>query len=142
MINGNMFNLIGVDPFDFGETNFANGFCNLGKELNRLFGSVAKEEKGYRSPCFQADRTDKMDTFYLELPGCKKEDIKVTVSGECALMVEAKRTVGKKEVKFKTELYSEKDVDNAKLSYADGLLTITVEPKAKVEPEVKVLQIQ
>ena len=142
MINGNMFNLIGIDPFDFGETNFANGFCNLGKEMNRLLGSVTNYEKGYRQPCYSADRTETQDTFYVELPGCKKEDIKVTVSGDNALMVEAKRTGGKKEFTYKTEIFSDKDVDNAELSYVDGILTVTVTPRAKVEPEVKMLQIK
>lgn len=138
-----VFNIFGVDPFDFGESNVANGFCNFGKELQNMMKSLdCKTESKYRTPNLRAEREEKADTFYVELPGVKKEDIKVTVSGEYTLLLEAKRTVGKKETQFRTELASEKDIDNAKLTYADGLLTVTIEPKPKVEPEVKQLQIQ
>jgi HSP20 family molecular chaperone IbpA len=136
-------NLFGVDPFDFGESNVANGFCNIGNELHNAMKSLERCCDGkYRSPNMRAERDDKLDTFYVELPGVKKEDIKVTVSGEYTLLLEAKRTVGKKETQFRAELASEKDIDNAKLTYADGLLTVTIEPKPKAEPEVKQLTIQ
>jgi len=132
MINGNMFNLFGFDPFDFG------------KEFNRVCNAIGCDTKSnaYRTPNVRAERNEKEDTFYIELPGCKKEDIQVTVADDYTLLVEAKRTVGKKETQFKEALGSDKDIDNAKLSYADGLLTVVVEAKPKVEQQQKVLQIQ
>lgn len=137
-----VFNILGVDPFDFGESNVANGFCNLGNEIQSMMKSLEGGTSKYRTPNLRAERDEKADTFYVELPGVKKEDIKVTVSGEYTLLLEAKRKVGKTETQFRTELASEKDIGNAKLTYADGLLTVTVEPKPKAEPEVKQLQIQ
>lgn len=137
-----VFNILGVDPFDFGESNVANGFCNLGNEIQSMMKSLEGGTSKYRTPNMRAERDEKADTFYVELPGVKKEDIKVTVSGEYTLLLEAKRKVGKTETQFRTELASEKDIGNAKLTYADGLLTVTVEPKPKAEPEVKQLQIQ
>ena len=136
-------NFFGADPFDFGESNVANGFCNFGKELQNMMKSLeCRADSKYRTPNLRAERDDKLDTFYVELPGVKKEDIKVTVAGEYTLQLEAKRKVGKTETQFRTELVSDKDIDNAKLTYVDGLLTVTVEPKPKAEPEVKQLQIQ
>ena len=136
-------NFFGMDPFDFGESNVSNGFCELGKDLQSMMKSMeCKADSKYRTPNLRAERGEKLDTFYVELPGVKKEDIKVTVSGEYTLLLEAKRKVGKTETQFRTELASEKDIGNAKLTYADGLLTVTVEPKPKAEPEVKQLQIQ
>ena len=137
-----VFNFLGVDPFDFGESNVANGFCNLGNEIQSMMKSLEGGTSKYRTPNIRAERDEKADTFYVELPGVKKEDVKVTVSGEYTLLLEAKRKVGKTETQFRTELDSEKDIGNAKLTYADGLLTVTVEPKPKAEPEVKQLQIQ
>lgn len=137
-----VFNILGVDPFDFGESNVANGFCNLGNEIQSMMKTLEGGTSKYRTPNLRAERDEKADTFYVELPGVKKEDIKVTVSGEYTLLLEAKRKVGKTETQFRTELASEKDIGNAKLTYADGLLTVTVEPKPKAEPEVKQLQIQ
>ncbi len=137
-----VFNILGVDPFDFGESNVANGFCNLGNEIQSMMKTLEGGTSKYRTPNMRAERDEKADTFYVELPGVKKEDIKVTVSGEYTLLLEAKRKVGKTETQFRTELASEKDIGNATLTYADGLLTVTVEPKPKAEPEVKQLQIQ
>lgn len=137
-----VFNILGVDPFDFGESNVANGFCNLGNEIQSMMQSLEGGTSKYRTPNLRAERDEKADTFYVELPGVKKEDIKVTVSGEYTLLLEAKRKVGKTETQFRTELASEKDIANAKLTYADGLLTVIVEPKPVVEPERKTLNIQ
>lgn len=93
-------------------------------------------------PLVRAYRTDKLDTFYVEMPGCKKEDITVTVADEYHLLIEGKRKIGEKEYKFETDLASDKDIAKAKVAYADGMLTVTVEPKPVVEPERKTLSIQ
>ena len=137
-----VFNFLGVDPFDFGESNVANGFCNLGNEIQSMMKSLEGGTGKYRTPNIRAERDEKADTFYVELPGVKKEDIKVVVSGEYTLALLAKRTVGKTETTFRTELASDKDINNAKLTYEDGLLTITVAPKPKAASDVKQLQIQ
>ena len=140
-----VFNIFGVDPFDFGESNVANGFCNLGNELQNMVKAMTCEDdqKSHaRRPNFRAEHTDEADTFYVELPGVKKEDISVVVSGEYTLALVAQRKVGKTETTFRTELASDKDINNAKLKYEDGLLTITVAPKPKAVSDVKQLQIQ
>lgn len=140
-----VFNIFGIDPFDYGESNVANGFCHLGNDLRKIVKAMTSEDDqkpNARCPNLRVERTDEADTFYVELPGVKKEDISVTVSGEYTLSLVAKRKVGKTETTFRTELASDKDIGNAKLKYADGLLTVTVVPKPKAEPEVKQLQIQ
>lgn len=136
-----VFNIFGVDPFDFGESNVANGFCQLANAVNKML-EEPKESAKYRTPNARVERDDKLDTFYVELPGVKKEDIDITITGEYSFTIVAKRTVGKTETTFRIELGSEKDIDHATLEYADGLLTVKVEPKKKEEPEVKKLQIQ
>ena len=103
-----VFNILGVDPFDFGESNVANGFCNLGNEIQSMMKSLEGGTSKYRTPNLRAERDEKANTFYVELPGVKKEDIKVTVSGEYTLLLEAKRKVGKTETQFRTELACER----------------------------------
>lgn len=136
-----VFNILGLDPFDFGESNVSNGFCQLSNTIKQAMDDLNDSAK-YRSPNVRAECTDTLDTFYVELPGVKKEDIDITVTGDCYLTVVAKRVVGKTESTFRSFLHSTKDINNAHVGYADGLLTVTIEPRKKVEPEVKKLQIQ
>ena len=134
-----LFNFFGLDPFDFGETNLANGFCNMNKELSNMARAFRRTAN---SPNVYHVRDDKKEVFYVELPGCKKEDIKVTVDAEDSVLLTATRKIGEKESKFETTLYSDMDIENAQLAYADGLLTITAMPKKVAEPERKVLELK
>ena len=136
-------NLFGVDPFDHGESNVANGFTQLVNDLSALMNTPMQNADAlkFRNPNCRAERTPEVDTFWLELPGCKKEDLDITYEDDVITVV-AKRVVGKKETTFKTPIVTDKDVANAKLDYADGLLTITVYPKAKKEPEVRKLEVR
>lgn len=138
-------NLFGVDPFDHGESNVANGFAPLVNYLSVLADMDVPPQNAdapkFRRPNGRAERTPEVDTFWLELPGCKKDDIDITYE-EDEITVVAKRVVGKKETTFKTPIITDKDVAHAKLDYADGLLTITVYPKAKKEPEARKLEIR
>jgi HSP20 family molecular chaperone IbpA len=137
------FNLFGVDPFDHGESNVANGFTQLVNDLSSMIDTPTPNADAlkFRRPNGRAERTPEVDTFWLELPGCKKEDLDITYEGDVITVV-AKRVVGQKETTFKTPIVTDKDVANAKLNYEDGLLTITVYPKAKKEPEVKKLEVR
>ncbi len=86
--------------------------------------------------------------YYLkaDLPGMKKEEIKVTVDGNLVTIVA--ETKAEKEEKGKTSLYTERtygrqvrsftvrhDVDEAKAeaTYKDGVLELTL-PKKEVAP--------
>lgn len=136
-------NLFGVDPFDHGESNVVNGFTQLVNDLSAMMDTPMQNADAlkFRRPNGRAERTPELDTFWLELPGCKKEDLDITYEQDVITVV-AKRVVGKKETTFKTPIVTDKDVANAKLEYADGLLTIKVYPKAKQEPEARKLEIR
>ena len=128
-----VFNLIGNGALDLFDDNFVKNIENTFKRWN---------DSNAQSPLVRAFRNDKEDVFYVEMPGCKKEDITVTIVDEYHLLIEGKRKIGEKEYKFETDLASDKDIANAKVAYADGMLTVTVEPKPVVEPERKTLSIQ
>lgn len=81
------------------------------------------------------------DTVVIDLPGCKKEDLDVNVIGKY-VKVEGKRTVNGQEVKYSTYFSTKNDLGNAKLAYADGVLTVTIPAFKKQEPEVKKLTIE
>lgn len=136
MINGffpaSALNIFQVPSMESGLSNFVDEIAKMANELTSL---NQKDNEKYRSPNTRAERTDKLDTFWLELPGCKKEDVSVTVDDENVLMVVAKRTVGNRQTTFKTPIVSYKDIENAELTYEDGLLTIKVAPKPQPAPQ-------
>ena len=107
---------------------------------------------------FRTDVTDTGDAYKLEaeLPGFKKEDIKIDVEDDC-LTISAERKVDedKKDEKnnsVKRERYygsysrsfnvSEIDVEGIKAAYENGVLTLTMPKKAPVKPESKHLEIE
>lgn len=132
-------------------SNFMKSFygLDLSNILDECFTALADGSVQYnpnasktRNPSVKAVRTEKVDTFYVELPGVKREDIQAIPTGEYKIVITAKRNIDDYNTSFATELVSDKDIDHAVLTYADGLLTVKIEPKPVVEPETRKLNIQ
>lgn len=107
---------------------------------------------------FRTDVTDTGDAYKLEaeLPGFKKEDIKIDVENDC-LTISAERKVDedKKDEKnnfVKRERYygsysrsfdvSGINIDGIEASYTDGVLTLTMPKKAAEVPASRRLEIK
>ena len=107
---------------------------------------------------FRTDVTDTGDAYKLEaeLPGFKKEDIKIDVENDC-LTISAERKVDedKKDEKnnfVKRERYygsysrsfdvSGINIDGIEASYTDGVLTLTMPKKASEVPASRRLEIK
>lgn len=74
--------------------------------------------------------------LYVELPGCKKDDIEVTVNPDNMVVVKAKRDIAGRKDSYRIEFTPEKgavDPDQMKLTFVDGLLTIPVKEKKQQE---------
>ena len=111
------------------------------------------------TPAVSAFRTDVLDTgdaFKLEaeLPGFKKEDIKIDIENDC-LTISAVRNADTKEEKdnyVKRERFygaftrsfdvSGINVDAIEASYTDGVLTVTLPKKAAEVPASRRLEIK
>ena len=120
-------------------------------EMDRRFMNAA--------PSVSAFRTDVLDTgdaFKLEseLPGFKKEDIKIDIENDC-LTISAERKADNKEEKdnyVKRERYygsfsrsfdvSGINVDAIEAAYNDGVLTVTLPKKAAEIPASRRLEIK
>ena len=144
-----MFELI---PFDRHTRNLANfdPFRML-NEMDRHFMTNV--------PAVSAFRTDVMDTgdaFKLEaeLPGFKKEDIKIDIENDC-LTISAERSSDNKEEKgsyVKRERFygsfsrsfdvSGINVDAIEAAYTDGVLTVTLPKKTAEIPASRRLEIK
>ena len=105
---------------------------------------------------FRTDVTDTGDAFVLdaELPGFKKEDIKIDIENDC-LTISAERKVENKDEKdnyIKRErLYgsfsrsfdvSGINVDGIEAAYNDGVLAVTLPKKAAEIPASRRLEIK
>ena len=144
-----MFELI---PFDRRTRNMTSfDPFRMFDEMDRRFFTGA--------PAVSAFRTDVLDTgdaFKLEaeLPGFKKEDIKIDIENDC-LTISAVRNADNKEEKdnyVKRERFygsftrsfdvSGVNVDAIEAAYTDGVLTVTLPKKAAEVPASRRLEIK
>ena len=120
-------------------------------EMDRRFMNAAPSVSAFRT-----DVIDTGDAFKLEseLPGFKKEDIKIDIENDC-LTISAERKADNKEEKdnyVKRERYygsfsrsfdvSGINVDAIEAAYNDGVLTVTLPKKAAEIPASRRLEIK
>jgi HSP20 family protein len=107
---------------------------------------------------FRTDVTDTGDAFKLEaeLPGFKKEDIKIDIENDC-LTISAERKINNDEEDKKQNFVKRErfygsfsrsfdvtgiDTDAIDASYTDGVLTLTLPKKKEVIPASRRLEIK
>ena len=105
---------------------------------------------------FRTDVTDTGDAFVLdaELPGFKKEDIKIDVENDC-LTISAERKLDEEEKQknfIKRERFygsysrsfdvSGVNVDGIEAEYSDGVLKLTMPKKVETGPPTRRLEIK
>ena len=120
-------------------------------EMDRRFMNAAPSVSAFRT-----DVIDTGDAFKLEseLPGFKKEDIKIDIENDC-MTISAERKTDNKEEKdnyVKRERYygsfsrsfdvSGINVDGIEAAYNDGVLTVTLPKKAAEIPASRRLEIK
>ena len=122
-------------------------------EMERAFFGNGQQPSVYS---FRTDVSDTGDAYKLEaeLPGFKKEDIKIDIENDC-LTISAERHENKDENKpnfVKRERFygsysrsfdvSGIDVDKISAGYTDGVLTLELPKKVETAPASRRLEIQ
>lgn len=145
-----MFELI---PFDRHNRNVSvyDPFRALDELERSFFGNTGSMVSGFRT-----DVTDTGDAFKLEaeLPGFKKEDIKIDVENDC-LTISAERKLDNSENKHnfvKRERFygsysrsfdvSGINVDGIEAAYTDGVLSLVMPKKVETVPASRRLEIK
>ena len=120
-------------------------------EMDRRFFTNAPAVSAFRT-----DVVDSGDAFKLEaeLPGFKKEDIKIDIENDC-LTITAERKVDEEEKKknfIKRERFygsysrsfdvSGVNVDEIQAEYTDGMLKLTMPKKVETVPPTRRLEIK
>ena len=144
-----MFELIPFDRHTRNMTSF-DPFRMLDEMDRRFFTNVPTVSS------FRTDVIDTGDAFKLEaeLPGFKKEDIKIDIENDC-LTISAER---KSETKDEKDSYVKRErvygsfsrsfdvsginVDGIEAAYTDGVLTVTLPKKAAEVPASRRLEIK
>ncbi|HOK22457.1 MAG TPA: Hsp20/alpha crystallin family protein [Candidatus Hydrothermia bacterium] len=134
---------------------------SLRDEIDRLFDSFFGRQtsmgprEGFWVPPIDVEETDNEYIIKAELPGVKKNDVKIsatedtlTISGERKIEREEKgKTYHKIEmnygqfersIKFPTEVIA----DKAKATYKDGILTVSIPKSEKAKPKELEIQVE
>ena len=125
---------------------------DMDRFFNTFFGRPPEEVEGFWSPTVDIEEDNENFLVKAELPGLKKEDIKISVRGNI-LSVSGERK-HESETKSKTfhrierscgrfsrtiALSSDVDSDKVKATYKDGILTITLpKPESSKPNEIEV----
>ena len=106
-----------------------NGFDRL---FRNIFPAIGQRNAD-NEPSQPVYYTNKDGTeLYVELPGCKKENISVEADADTGVIVRATREVAGKKDSFRISFKPDRggfDLDEMKPTYVDGLLTIPVKEK-------------
>jgi HSP20 family protein len=136
-------NFFGVSPFKL--------MRRFTDEMDRAFGSTP-EAAAWR-PAIEVKRVKDALLVHAELPGLKKENVKVTVTGD-VLELEGERKV-EKEDKNNGYIHSERsygrfyraipipegaNAENAAAEFADGILEITI-PMPEMKPATREIPV-
>ena len=122
------------------------------QEMQRAFWNTPAVANGFRTDISETNDAYKLEA---ELPGFKKEDIKVDIDDD-TLTIKAEHTENNDEQNdegeyVRRERYygsysrsfnvSEIDVEGITAAYENGILTLTLPKKAPVKPESRHLEI-
>ena len=121
------------------------------QEMQRAFWNTPAVANGFRTDISETNDAYKLEA---ELPGFKKEDIKIDIENDC-LTISAERHENKDEEKpnfvKRERLYgsysrsfdvSGIDVDKISAGYTDGVLTLELPKKVETAPASRRLEIQ
>ena len=117
--------------------NFSGGINE--QELNLTGMGSGPALSAEREPLADVNTTDKEIKVIVEMPGIKKEDIKINAAEG---MVEITTTGSQRKYHKTLELPAEADIDSARSNYNNGILEIVFNKKQNVKPKGKELKVE
>jgi HSP20 family protein len=116
------------------------GNVKAGKNMGQYIGANKPQITAEREPLADITTTDKEVKVVLEIPGIKKEDIKINAYDE---KVEIK-TADRSERKYHKilDLPKQADLETARSTYNNGILEVTFDKKKETKPKGKEIKIE
>lgn len=122
--------------------------ADMDRLFSSLFGGLREEREGFWAPIVDIEEDNENIMVRAEIPGMKKDDIKVSVKGSMLTITgERKQESETKEKTFHRversygkfsrmiTLPTEVEADKVKASYKDGMLNITLPKPAAIKPK-------
>ena len=122
--------------------------ADMDRLFSSLFGGFREEREGFWAPIVDIEEDNENITVKAEIPGMKKDDIKVSVKGNMLTITgERKQESETKEKTFHRversygkfsrmiTLPSDVEADKVKASYKDGILNITLPKPEAIKPK-------
>jgi HSP20 family protein len=106
--------------------------------VNQLDLGASPRIRGEREPLADINMTDKEIKVILEMPGVKKEDIRLDLYGN---NLEISTSHGQRNYKRTLEIPSEADVDSARSTYNNGILEITFDKIRSMKSKSREIKI-
>ena len=116
------------------------GFLFGDQGVRDMLNRLDKTAQAVKQPAYEVSEDGK--EIFVELPGCKKEDISIELGEGGRISISAKRVLGGNEKEYGVVLtMTDRNyaVDTENLKYEDGVLHI---PVKEIKPEVKKLVIR
>ncbi|KAH7864526.1 hypothetical protein Vadar_030575 [Vaccinium darrowii] len=125
------------------------------RDISPIFPQLSRENSAFVSTRVDWKETPEAHVFKADLPGLKKEEVKVEIEDDRVLQISGKRNVEKEEkndtwhrverssgeFKRRFRLPENAKMDEVKAAMENGVLTVTV-PKVEVKkPDVKAIEI-
>ena len=122
--------------------------ADMDRLFNSLFGRSPEEREGFWAPVVDIEEDNESIMVKAEIPGMKKDDIKVSVQGNMLTITGERKQ--ESEIKDKTyhrversygkfsrtiSLPTDVETDKVKASYKDGILNITLPKPEAVKPK-------
>jgi HSP20 family protein len=117
--------------------NFAGGPNE--QELNLTGMGSGPALTAEREPLADVNSTDKEIKVIVEMPGVKKEEIKINATEGT---VEVTTTGPQRKYRKTVEIPTEADIDSARSNYNNGILEIVFNKKENVKPKGKELKVE
>ena len=128
---------------EFGNVRSPNqlGLTTNNNATTARMATAAKTPKvtAEREPLFDVNTNDKEVKVVPELPGVKKEDIKISAYGEA---VEVTANNAQRKYHKTIELPKEANTDTAKSTYHNGILEITFSKRENAKPKGREIKIE
>ena len=122
----------------FGNVKNLNGGSNA-QELNLTGMGSVPSLSAEREPLADVNTTDREIKVIVEMPGVKKEDIKINATEG---RVEITTTGAQRKYHKTVEIPTEADIDSARSNYNNGILEIVFNKKENVKPKGKELKVE
>ncbi len=132
---GNVKNLRNVSP----DVNVSGGSSSIGRDEPGFSFGAGPSLTAEREPLADVNTTESEIKVIVEMPGIKKEDIKINAS---ETRLEVKSTNSQRKYYKIIDLPQEADIDTARCTYNNGILETIFKKKENIKPMGKEVKVE